>query len=94
MMFGANKKGALRIVPCSVCGRLLHDEEDELPDKGTDGKFYWCSTEHTAEFMAGVEAWNEFEVENAKQVHEESLRRFAQIVREAVREELDRRGIR
>ena len=74
---------------CDVCGRVLHDGEDTLPDKGTDGKHHWCSTEHTAEFMAGVAAWHEFEKVHAAQVEKESLERFLRIVREVVNDEIE-----
>ena len=87
-MWGVDKDGALLTVACDVCGRVLHDDEDTLPDKGTDGTYNWCSSEHTAEFMAGVAAWHEYEAVHAANKEKESLERFYAIVREAVADEL------
>lgn len=73
---------------CDVCGRVLHADEELLPEKDGDGDHHWCSIEHSPEFMASILAYREFELVEAERVKEASLQRFLDIVRETVNDEI------
>lgn len=75
---------------CDVCGRVLHDGEDLLPDKDSDGKSHWCSVEHSPEFMAGILAYAEYEAVEANQMAEANAAGLQQLIRDTVATELAR----